>query len=229
MIASPDVITVGCGIADVSLAWFLPEPGMKATVFEREGPAAGGTGASAAIMRQHYSTRVMARLNAAGPWAPALACQAGIELKMRTVREQDTIWEALGGRPLSTCWISNAVDAIYVRPLGENRYVVGRGFPKPYADVDPHNYNHGRCQLHCRRVGAHGAAHPDVAGARLVHSYAALYDLSEDWYQYVCLRSARATPISTATAVPVSRRLRRSRSSWQQSLPVSRLRRTSLS
>ena len=77
MTASPDLITVGCGIADVSLACFLAERGKEGPAFEREGPATGGTSASVAIMRQQYSTRVMTRLNATGPWVLALA-QAGI-------------------------------------------------------------------------------------------------------------------------------------------------------
>ena len=55
-------------------------------------------------------------VNAAGPWARTLAASAGIEMSLRTVREQDTVWEARGGRPLPEAPISNGVDATYVRP-----------------------------------------------------------------------------------------------------------------
>ena len=79
-------------------------------------------------------------VNAAGPWAGALAASAGIEMSLRTVREQDTVWEARGERPLPEAPISNGVDATYIRPLGERRYIFGRGFPKDYEDVDPNNY-----------------------------------------------------------------------------------------
>ena len=79
-------------------------------------------------------------VNAAGPWAAPLAAGVGLELPLRSVREQDTVWEARGDRPLPDTPISNAVDAIYLRPLGDRRYVIGRGFPKPYEDVDPYNY-----------------------------------------------------------------------------------------
>src|SRR5690606_19605580 len=38
-------------------------------------------------------------VNAAGPWSKNLAESAGIELNMRIVREQDSIWEPRDGRP----------------------------------------------------------------------------------------------------------------------------------
>lgn len=316
-----DAVIVGCGIAGASLAFFLAERGWRVAVVERAEAASGGTGASAAIVRQHYSTRLMARLalrsvrlfqdapqrlgrdagyrpvgymfltppealaateqnvamqrnigidtrmigkaelaalpwlnaegvaaaawepdggfadpeiatkafmdaaiergavlmtrtpvrallrsgnriegietdnaeivadwtiNAAGPWASMLAAGAGIETKMRVVREQDTVWEARGDRPLPPHSISNAVDAIYLRPLGDRRFIVGRGFPKAYVDADPHNY---------KQTADHGFIAdvqdrltkriPPFEGARLINSYAALYDVTVDWYQYV--------------------------------------------
>ena len=61
-------------------------------------------------------------------------------MSLRTVREQDTVWEARGGRPLPEAPISNGIDATYVRPLGERRYIFGRAFPKDYEDVDSNNY-----------------------------------------------------------------------------------------
>ena len=329
MSRKPDIVIVGCGIAGASLGFFLAEKGLKVAVYERDRPASGGTGASAAIMRQHYSTKVMTRLakraieivasaperlgrsagysragymflagpdhvaatrqnvemqralgvdtamvgrdrladrfpwlaldgvadaayepdggytdpqiatdafiaaavergadfhpktpvrailregarvtgvmtdtgpiqtgivvNAAGPWAPALATLAGIELRMRTVREQDTVWEARGNRPLPSCSISNAVDSIYIRPLGANRYIVGRGFPKTYTDVDPQNYTLTADSDFIADVQDRMIRRiPTFEGARLIHSYAALYDVSEDWYQYVGPRAGLA-------------------------------------
>jgi sarcosine oxidase subunit beta len=326
MTARYDAVVVGCGIAGAATAFFLQQKGLRVLVLERDVPAAGGTGRSAAIVRQHYSTPLMARLahaglgifkaaqqllgrdagyrrvgylfivpedaldaarrnvdmqralgidttmldrdalaqrmpwldldgvagaafepeggyadplvatdafvaalrarggemhertpvrallrqgdrvagvqlddgevladwviNAAGPWAAPLAATIGLPLKMRTVREQDTIWEARGGRPLPPHSISNAVDAIYVRPLGERRYIVGRGFPKDYVDVDPYNYKQTVDDGFIAEVQARMVRRiPAFEGARLVHSYAALYDVSADWYQYVGPRS----------------------------------------
>lgn len=125
-------------------------------------------------------------VNAAGPWATPLAASAGIELQMRTVREQDTIWEARAGRPLPQGSVSNGVDAIYLRPLGERRFVVGRGFPKQYYDVDPYNYKLSADDWFITEVQSRMEKRfPPLAGAKLVSAYAALYDVSLDWYPYV--------------------------------------------
>jgi sarcosine oxidase subunit beta len=132
-------------------------------------------------------------VNAAGPWAGPLAASAGIEMQMRTVREQDTLWEARAGRPLPTSSVSNGVDAIYLRPLGERRFVVGRGFPKQYYDVDPYNYKLTADDWFVADVQARMERRfPPMAGARLVMAYAALYDVTLDWYPYVGAREGLA-------------------------------------
>ncbi len=321
-----DAVIVGAGIAGASLAFFLSERGFRVVVLERGNPASGGTGLSAGIVRQHYSTRLMARLalrsvhlfqsapqrlgrdagyravgyyflsppdalalmvanvqmqreigidttiidptdfasrmpwinpegvagaafepesgfadpvtatnafldaaaglgadirtrtpvrrllregdritgvetdrdmivadwtvNAAGPWATPLAASVGLPMIMRTVREQDTIWEARPGRPIPEQSVSDAVDAIYIRPLGNRRFIVGRGFPKAYTEVDPNNFKqtsdtdfvHDVQQRMTLRV-------PGFASAMLIHSYAALYDVTADWYPYVGSRA----------------------------------------
>jgi sarcosine oxidase subunit beta len=125
-------------------------------------------------------------VNAAGPWAAPLAASAGVDLRMRAVREQDTVWEARPNRPLPTVSISNAVDAIYVRPLGDRRFIVGRGFPKTYTDVDPYNYRQTTDDSFIFDVSQRMTHRiPPFEGARLISSYAALYDVTADWYQYV--------------------------------------------
>ena len=102
-------------------------------------------------------------VNAAGPWSKFLAESAGIEMDMGCVREQDTVWEARGERPLPEVSISNAVDAIYLRPLGERRYVVGRGYPKDYFPADPYNYKEtGGRGVRLRRTDPPGAPVPAV-------------------------------------------------------------------
>ena len=110
---------------------------------ERYEPGETGEGAEpsrAIALTTMAVSRLGSVVNAAGPWAGHLAASAGIALSMRTVREQDSIWEARPDRPLPTGSISNGVDAIYLRTLGDRRFVVGRGFPKAYHDVDPYNY-----------------------------------------------------------------------------------------
>jgi sarcosine oxidase subunit beta len=89
-------------------------------------------------------------VNATGPWASFLAASVDLPLQMRTVREQDTIWE---GRP---------------------------------GDVDPYNYKATADDTFIADVSARLEERiPSMAGARLVHAYAALYDVTVDWYPYV--------------------------------------------
>ena len=324
-----DVVVVGAGISGAATAHYLQASGAKVLLVERGAPASGGTGKSAAIVRQHYSTPLMARLarqsidifaamkaelgrdggfvnsgyhmllpqpmldtalanaamqrgvgvrteaveretwpqslpwlnpdgvagvlyepdggyadpvasteayvaaflqaggtarmktacraltrqgdritgvlldggaiaagtvvNAAGPWAKPLVQSAGIEMQMRVVREQDTVWEARGDRPLPQGSISNAVDAIYLRPGGGRRFIVGRGFPKEYVDVDPYNYKESADDDFIADVQSRLELRiPSFAGARLIASYAALYDVTVDWYPYVGPRAGLA-------------------------------------
>ena len=132
-------------------------------------------------------------VNAAGPWSTMLATSAGIEMQMRAIREQDTVWEARPGRPVPAHSISNAVDATYLRPLGGGRYVVGRGFPKEYFDCDPYNYKLTADDDFVAEVQRRLTMRfPTMEGAKLVDSYAALYDVTVDWYPYVGPRAGLA-------------------------------------
>lgn len=125
-------------------------------------------------------------VNAAGPWSKFLAESAGIELDLISVREQDTVWEARGDRPIPEMSISNGVDAIYLRPLGQRRFVVGRGYPKDYVTVDPYNYKETADEAFVSDVQTRlEHRFPPFAGARRIDSYAALYDVTPDWYPYV--------------------------------------------
>ena len=124
-------------------------------------------------------------INATGPWAGKLGQSVGIEMPLRVVREQDTVWEVRPGRPIPTGSISNAVDAIYLRPLGDHRFVVGRGFPKQYFDVDPDNYDTDADEDFVSDVtGRLEKRLPAFLGAKRIDSYAALYDVTPDWYPF---------------------------------------------
>jgi len=62
MTTSPDVIVVGGGINGASTAFNLARAGLKVTLIEKDFIAAGPTGRSSAIIRQHYSHEVTARM-----------------------------------------------------------------------------------------------------------------------------------------------------------------------
>jgi glycine/D-amino acid oxidase-like deaminating enzyme len=132
-------------------------------------------------------------VNAAGPWAKPLAASVGLDLSIRSVREQDTVWQVPAGRAVPKTSVSMGVDACYYRPLGQGRFIIGRGFPKEYVDVDPYNYKttadddfitdvQTRVERRC----------PTFVGMKLIEAYAALYDVTPDWYPFVGPRSGLA-------------------------------------
>ena len=57
-----DVIVCGAGILGAATAYHLRRAGAKVLLLEKAQPAAGGTGRSAAIVRQHYSNPVLIRM-----------------------------------------------------------------------------------------------------------------------------------------------------------------------
>jgi glycine/D-amino acid oxidase-like deaminating enzyme len=125
-------------------------------------------------------------VNAAGPWAHLLARSADIDLPLRVVREQDSVWQARPDRPLPAGSISDAVDAIYVRPLGGARFIVGRGFPKDYYDVDPNNFKETADEDFVVDVLERlRRRFPPFAGVQRLDTYAALYDVTPDWYPFI--------------------------------------------
>ncbi len=57
-----DVIIVGGGVHGASAAWHLAKEGVKVVLFEAQYLSAGGSGRSAAGLRQHFGTEVNCRL-----------------------------------------------------------------------------------------------------------------------------------------------------------------------
>ena len=132
-------------------------------------------------------------VNAAGPWAKPLAEAVGLPFPLRAVREQDTVWQVPAGRRVPLASISNGVDAIYLRPLGQGRFIIGRGFPKDYFDVDPYNYKVSADDAFVADVRARVEHRfPAFAGMKLIDAYAALYDVTPDWYPFVGPRAGIA-------------------------------------
>ena len=132
-------------------------------------------------------------VNAAGPWAKLLAESAGLNLPMRSVREQDTVWQVPAGRAVPKTSVSMGVDATYYRPLGQGRFIIGRGFPKEYVDVDPYNYKTTADANFIADVQTRVERRfPAFAGMKLIEAYAALYDVTPDWYPFVGPRTGIA-------------------------------------
>ena len=129
-------------------------------------------------------------VNAAGPWAKFLAESVDLELPLRAVREQDAVWVVRGDRPLPATPVANPIEAVYMRPMGAGRWLFGRGFPKPYHDVDPYNFKQ-TCdndfvldvyERWCKRI-------PSLQSSTFLHGYSALYDVTPDWIPFMGPRS----------------------------------------
>jgi sarcosine oxidase subunit beta len=57
-----EVVVVGAGVVGASVAFHLAERGVKTLIIDREGPAAGSTARSGALIRAHYPTSLEADL-----------------------------------------------------------------------------------------------------------------------------------------------------------------------
>jgi sarcosine oxidase subunit beta len=57
-----EVIVIGAGVVGASVAFHLAERGVKTLLIDREGPAAGSTARSGALIRAHYPTKLEADL-----------------------------------------------------------------------------------------------------------------------------------------------------------------------
>lgn len=60
--ATADVVVIGAGIMGASTALHLARRGLKVAVLERKFVGAGSTGRSSAVIRQHYSNELTARM-----------------------------------------------------------------------------------------------------------------------------------------------------------------------
>ena len=58
----PEAMVVGAGVVGASVAFHLAERGVETLVLDREGPAAGSTARSGALIRAHYPTALEADL-----------------------------------------------------------------------------------------------------------------------------------------------------------------------
>lgn len=125
-------------------------------------------------------------VNACGPWSKALAATAGIEVPLKIYREQETIWQCRHPEEMPACSISNAVDWIYLRPLLQGRFTIGRGFPKKYVEADPDSFNRSVDEEFIDDVrGRMERRFPALADARYLDGFASLYDVTPDWYPFI--------------------------------------------
>ena len=122
-------------------------------------------------------------VDAAGPWARAVAEWAGLDVPIKVTREEEVLLETghVGGPPRLV--FSDMAQAIYYRPDGRTRALLGRGFPKDYQVVDPDSYR----ETADREFIAEASERlfrriPVYREAVIVNAYTGLYDVTPDWH-----------------------------------------------
>lgn len=114
---------------------------------------------------------------AAGPWSRKLH-----ELPLEITREQDVVFETAPEATIPFA-VSSQIDRVYMRPDGDGRLLVGRGFPKDYEQADPDGYDEKVDAAFERDVHDRVAARlPRLANMRAVEGRVGLYDVTPDWH-----------------------------------------------
>lgn len=71
--------------------------------------------------------------------------------------------------------------------------LIGLGFPKEYFDVDPYNYKEtGDDDFVPMIQKLSERRYPTLRGMKLINHYAALYDVTPDWYPFIGPRKGLA-------------------------------------
>ena len=141
----------------------------------------GGAIAAVSTDKGEISTRVV--VNAAGPWAPRVASWVGVDVPIRVTREEEIVYQTTAwGGPPRLCF-SDMAKAIYYRPDGTTRTLVGRGFPKEYEYVEADSYNQEVDAGFIEETGRRFRERwPVFANALALNSYTGLYDVTPDWH-----------------------------------------------
>jgi len=122
---------------------------------------------------------------AAGPWSVGLAYAIGLELPISVTREQDVVYD-VSPQQAVPCAVSSQVDAVYMRPApehGQDRMLVGRGFPKEYEGANPDAYDDTVSKpFEADARSRVGFRLPELRGMRAVGGRVGLYDVTPDWH-----------------------------------------------
>ena len=160
---------------------FLDRGGQLLSLTPAEGlRVEGGRIAGVLTGEGEISTGVV--VNAAGPWAGRVARWAGVEAPIQVTREEEILMETaeVGGPPRLV--FSDMAKAIYYRPHGASRTLVGRGYPKEYRQVDPERFERAADADFIRETRDRFLQRfPSFGRALAIDAYTGLYDVTPDW------------------------------------------------
>jgi glycine/D-amino acid oxidase-like deaminating enzyme len=121
-------------------------------------------------------------LVAAGPWAPRLASQVGIDLPIRTTRHQVVLFEVPPHIPPLGLVLVDMGLGIYTRPDVASQFFGGSVEEMPDEEVSADAFNEGLDFDFAERTARELARRvPPFADAAVKGGFASLYDVTPDW------------------------------------------------
>lgn len=121
-------------------------------------------------------------VNASGAWVNKVASLSGDHFPARPIREQDTVFEAVGkyGERVRLA-VYDAPTKLYFRPEGQDLLLIGRDNIDPEY-VDPDDFNPKEDMAFVLDVIRRMVPRwPDFENARLLRGWGCLYCITEDW------------------------------------------------
>ena len=145
----------------------------------------GGRVTGVQIGEGHISTPVV--VNATGPWSGIVASWAGIEVPITVTREQDIVLRCDDAAVTPRLPVSNGADRTYWRSAGDGQVLAGDGYPKDIEPADPDDYDADSDEsFRSSMMERLGHRLPQFTPrAKIVSSYASLYDVTPDWHPIV--------------------------------------------
>lgn len=117
-------------------------------------------------------------LIAAGPWTGPLAAQVGADLPLTVERHVVATFRWAGAEP--TPAHGDLIGGYYLRPEGEDLYLVGPVHPAPQADPDDFDQEIREDEVR-RLAEAVVRRVPQLERSEVQGGWASLYDVSPDW------------------------------------------------
>ena len=118
-------------------------------------------------------------LIAAGPWTKPLAAQVGADLPL-TVERHIVATFACAGAPRLPFAFSDTIQGYYLRPEGEDQFLMGPLHEEPQADAENFDEKIGDDEALALATKAVRRI-PDLEDAAPTGGWASLYDVSPDW------------------------------------------------
>jgi sarcosine oxidase subunit beta len=123
---------------------------------------------------------------AAGPWSTSLADGIGIDLPISTQRVQVAIFQTPATMPASARSYVDNVAAVFCRPWGVGRTMVGLGGGEVHDEVDPDDFEHRNNPSFVELAKTSMAQRfPGFPQAKYLHGHAGLYDMTPDGHPII--------------------------------------------